>query len=296
MAGSLRIATLNCEGIKRSRDYINNFLSITSCDILCIQESWHLDDNIMIFNSIHPDYLYTAISGIDSRKQFLVGRPKGGVGILYKKTLSGRITAIKSTNRRISGIICHFTEYFSCLLLSVYLPCDNYCNTVNKEYSDCIDYIETLLNNLHCNAFVCCGDYNSSFERKNAQTECLNNFITRNDLTPSWDNLVSKKDFTYSNLALNQFSCIDHIITTRNIFNCIRENYVINEPCNPSTHNIVYLCISIDDFKHIVEGKRDEARAPNCIWSKASVDHIEQYQLSFDDKLFSIDLNKRLAL
>ena len=45
MADRLSIATLNCEGIRRSIDYIRNYLSTHNCDILCLQETWHLDDN-----------------------------------------------------------------------------------------------------------------------------------------------------------------------------------------------------------------------------------------------------------
>ena len=56
MTNLLHIATLNCEGIKRSRDYINNYLHYSSCDILCIQETWHLDENIYIFSTISSEY------------------------------------------------------------------------------------------------------------------------------------------------------------------------------------------------------------------------------------------------
>ena len=91
MDNLLRIATLNCEGIIRSRDYMHNYLNESSCDILCLQETWHLDENIHLFNTINTDYLYTAISGVDSRAKILSSRPKGGVGILYKKSLSNTI-------------------------------------------------------------------------------------------------------------------------------------------------------------------------------------------------------------
>ncbi len=285
MEQMLKIATLNCEGIKRSSEYIRNYLINNSCDILCIQETWHLDDNINLFSSIHPDYLYTAISGIDSREQFVLGRPKGGVGILYKKSLCSKITPIKSSNRRVCGIKIMFTPVFSCLLLSVYLPCDNQSGTVTTEYYDCIQYVESLFNSTDCNSFMCCGDYNSSFERVNAQTECLTNFIARNNLDISWNNSVSRKDFTYSNFSLNHFSCIDHIITTKNLFNCILDNYVINEPCNPSNHNIVYLCIRIADFKHVIKANCNQELKPSCLWPKASVDDINRYQLMLDCKL-----------
>ena len=222
----------------------------------------------------------------------LPGRPKGGVGILYKKSLCNKISPIKSTNRRVCGIKINFSPVFSCLLLSVYLPCDNYCNIVSNEYLECIEHIESLYNTIDCNSFICCGDYNSCFERLNAQTECLNNFITRNNLEVSWNNSVSKKEFTYTNLSLNHFSCIDHILITRNLFDCIVDNYVVNEPCNPSNHNIVYLCISITGFNQVIETNSNRPFKPNCIWSKATISDIEQYQLALDRRLNQIEFNK----
>ena len=52
--------------------------------------------------------MYTAISGVESGKQILPGRPHGGVGILYKKSLTNKITAIKSNNRRVCGVKIEF--------------------------------------------------------------------------------------------------------------------------------------------------------------------------------------------
>ena len=65
---------------------------------------------------------------------------------------------------------------------------------------------------MDCNDFVCCIDFNTSFEGSNGKTECLNSFITRNNVCISWNHPVSKKDFTYTNVSLNQFSCIDHYL------------------------------------------------------------------------------------
>ena len=133
MMDKLLISTINCEGIKRSRDYLFNYLNDSACNILCVQESWHLDTNADIFSVIHSDYLYTAISGVDSKELFLLGRPKGGVGIFYKKSLSSKVKPIKSNNRRVCGLVINLATNFTCLLLSVYLPCDNYCSIVNME-------------------------------------------------------------------------------------------------------------------------------------------------------------------
>ena len=56
-----------------------------------------------------------------------------------------------SKNRRISGIIYNIMSNCSCLMLSVYLLCNNYSMAaVNKAYSDRINYIKTLYNRGNC--------------------------------------------------------------------------------------------------------------------------------------------------
>ena len=64
-------------------------------------------------------------------------------------------------------------DHLSIMILSVYMPCDNQCHSVNSVYALCIDYIEQLLNIPKCNYFIGAGDYNTSFSRTNAQTLCL---------------------------------------------------------------------------------------------------------------------------
>ena len=104
MDKDFKIVTLNCEGIKRSKDYVNSFLTLHSCDILCLQEIWMLDNTLDFIDSIHKDYLHISIAGRDSSTELLRGRPAGGVSILYKKKLSQSIVKIKSTNRRVCGL------------------------------------------------------------------------------------------------------------------------------------------------------------------------------------------------
>ena len=135
----LRIATFNCERINRSRAYMHNYLNESFCDVLCLQETWHLDENIILFNTINTYYLYTAISGVDSRAKILSGRPKGGVGILYKKSLSNKIKYITSYNRRVCGIIiniislwiCHVYYYVSIYHVLIIVMCISIKNIQN---------------------------------------------------------------------------------------------------------------------------------------------------------------------
>ena len=37
---------------------------------------------------------------------------------------------------------------------------------------------------------------------------------------------------------------------TNNIYDCISDNFVLNDPCNPSNHHILFLSITVTDFNN----------------------------------------------
>ena len=80
-----------------------------------------------------------------------------------------------------------------------------------------IYYVESIFNSFNCDAFICCGDLNTSFERDNAQSRHVSDFISRNDSLLSWDHVLSEKDFTYVNYSLSHKSCVDHFILSNNV-------------------------------------------------------------------------------
>ena len=60
---------------------------------------------------------------------------------------------------------------------------------------------------------------------------------------------------------------------------------------NPSSHSLVYFCIAISNFKHVIDIKCDSSLIRNCTWSKAAAEHIDQYQLSLNERLLLIETN-----
>ena len=121
MTDQLNICSLNCEGIKRSSDYISSFLNSKDCDILCLQEVWLLQCNIKELSTINDNYLYTGVSGVDDGEKIIQGHPPGGVAILYLKSLSSFITHVNSTNQRVCGISMTI-GIFTFKILSIYMP------------------------------------------------------------------------------------------------------------------------------------------------------------------------------
>ena len=186
---------------------------------------------------------------------------------------------------------------FSYLLLSVYLPCDNFCNILNQSYAAEINVMEHIFNTVSCNALMICGDFNTFFSRDNAQTTHLSDVMHRNYLTCTWGHSNSRPDFTYNNFALNHISCIDHFIVSRNVYDNIHLNHVICDPTNLSNHNSIQLVF--DNFQtpiNLIDSSCNDPlkQSTHCNWSKATQIHTRNYAANLDQVLQSIDISNDL--
>ena len=207
----MNLCSLNCHGVNNSVEYICSFLSNNHCGVLCLQELWLIDIDLHKLNNIYPNYTYVATSGIDSSSHFISGRPFGGVGILFRNHCFHTSKNIVCNSKRVCGILIIMHNNCTCMLLSIYMPGNNYSmSSVGPEFSDILDFIESLFNSIDCNAQICCGDYNVSFDKRDAHLEYLITFISRNNLYSSWDHSASNKDYTYTNFLLGHKSCIDY--------------------------------------------------------------------------------------
>ena len=96
----------------------------------------------------------------------------------------------------------------------------------------------------NCDSFILCGDFNLSFQRANAQSNCLQQFVDRNNLLSSWEHVLAEQDFTYVNHSLGHRSCIDYFFITRNIYDFMLESSVLFHALNPSNHNVISLSVT----------------------------------------------------
>ena len=192
----LCIATYNCSGFKSSRTFINSFLTTTTCLILCLQETWLLDSNMDLLGNTHKDYFYTGVSGVDSKKDIIQGRPHGGVAILWHKSLNNKINVLITGNKRICAISVNISDKQSVLIITVYMPCDNRSHSPD-EFIDVLSNVEQLLIQSSCNCVILCGDMNTSFARNNFHSTYLSQFMENVVLYNAWDHPNAKCDNTY---------------------------------------------------------------------------------------------------
>ena len=213
---NLHIATYNCSGLGHThRDFVNYILDAHSIDILLIQETWLLETDIAnVLSSLHNDYLFTGISGMDSTR-ILHGRPYGGVAVLWRKSLAGNIKPVRTGSNRITGVKCTAGDS-SILILSVYMPTDSRSIlTANNEFENCVKEIDKCIEELNCTYTFIGGDLNVDLQRRSGDLACMIDCAYRNNLKFMWEHEMKPDGITFSapNMT-SEGSRIDHFLVS----------------------------------------------------------------------------------
>ncbi len=88
----LRIASYNCKGWNNGKMVIHDLLQSHIC---VIQEHWLFSNHLSQLN-VDSEFMSVGVSGMDEFV-LLYGRPYGGCGILFRKSLIGSVTMLSTT-------------------------------------------------------------------------------------------------------------------------------------------------------------------------------------------------------
>ena len=139
----LKITSFNCQGFKfRNYTYVNEIFN--QCNILLLQETWLFNFEHKNFIKEIPNCQYYAISDMDETNVSHVGRPKGGVAIIWHKDLKLAVVPIETNSKRLCALniksdTCNF------VLINVYMPNDNDSEESFVMYGDILSEISSIL-------------------------------------------------------------------------------------------------------------------------------------------------------
>ena len=85
-------------------------------DIIFLQETWVTDDELTELMCRHVDFYADGVSSMTPDREILSGRPFGGLGIMWRKSLGSCITIEKYDDHRLMAV--QF-DNGSCTLLAV---------------------------------------------------------------------------------------------------------------------------------------------------------------------------------
>ena len=207
---NIKVASFNCRNIKSSIGEIQQLCQ--KCDIVLLQETWLVETECNILNSISSDFYAKGIYAVDMAAKLTCGRPHGGLAIMWKKDIAAHCSIKTFDDCRIMGI--QITSHnLETLILNVYLPYDNGSNL--DEFQFYLGKLDSIAEQTSTPCIYICGDFNANIREVNKFGEELIQFC--NDCSYIIADQLHNDDqdrFTYCSDAHNTCHWIDHIICT----------------------------------------------------------------------------------
>ena len=93
--------------------------------------TWLTNDELSLLKCLHADFYADGVSAMDTTSGILIGRPFGGIGILWRKSI-GACIQVHKYNNRVMGI--EFDNGSRKLLaVNIYMPYDNRSRQVQRK-------------------------------------------------------------------------------------------------------------------------------------------------------------------
>ena len=276
MDKSLKVTTFNCHGLKSSTTYLKDLCEKN--DILFLQETWLTEDELVLLKQIHSDFNGFGISAMDSSSCILTVRPHGGVGILYRNNLGKLCNEVKYNENRILGLEFDSMSHGKILFLNVYLPYQYADN--HEEYDYCLGFIQSVIQTSDkSNTFVQ-GDLNAAVN-SHFENELLSMCNNSSLIVCDYEKFNRNSGmYTYVSHSHNTTSWLDHIISSKIMYDVISKIYVsVKSPC--SDHLALSACLNIDYYiassvKYQSSGQIKSHSVTN--WSKADPVNLSNYK------------------
>ena len=285
MDSSLRFVSYNCRGFKSARGDI--YRLCYNHDIVLLQETWLLPDELHVLNELHPEFHGFGSSAVNINDGVLNGRPYGGLGILWRKSMSECVSIKKNhPDPRILSFELKFDSY-AILMSNVYMPyqcLDNY-----DCFLDHLGKLTAMIDDAESTRIAFVGDFNAArntpFDRE-LQQWCLEHSMTLSDCVL----LDGNSDVhTYVSEAHGTTSWLDHVIASSDLHSMITDVKVL-DLLPTSDHLPLQYTLSVP----AQQGRRSffspttSDYHPGFRWDKASESDIIEYRRLTDAKLQAI--------
>ena len=211
---------------------------------------------------------------VDETLGVIRGRPRGGVGVLWKKHLDCCVAIIESEYDwlccvRISEDI--LKEYYQ---INVYLPYE--CTDNTDEFNDCLVKLNVFIDSINSTCVTIVGDFNANLSRASLFGDILLKFCVDNSIDIVDHATLSNDTYTYTSYSWGTTSWLDHVLCTADAklcTSCLDVRY----DCVLSDHHPI---IGKIDVNIITASQAERGRDLNSTlhWDKLSDIAVRHYE------------------
>ncbi|ELT97282.1 hypothetical protein CAPTEDRAFT_199341 [Capitella teleta] len=217
--------------------------------------------------------------------EMLLGRPYGGVAIMWRKTLCSQVVPIHSASKRVCVVKAYISECnLSIVIINCYMPCDSHSRISFKDvFLGAMDCVECILAQHADCSVVLAGDMNLDLGRDNAHDVYFDQTLERLGLKDLWCASSQRQPFTFCDLASGARSCIDHIAVSGDLLNQCTELRPHHVAINPSGHTPI--TVEIDAGLRATQAQSSRPRTVSVIeWHRTGA-FTEDYRRKMDQRL-----------
>jgi exonuclease III len=277
-----RLVSFNCKNVKRSIDGVRDLCR--TCDLIALQETWLLPEDIPYLGTIDAGFCYTGTSAVDTAGGILRGRPFGGVALLWKSSVFQEVSVLQCDSARVCAIKL-ITNDRPVMVVNVYMPTDSRENL--PDFTDCLSKVSAIVNEYGVESVFILGDFNADVASL-FYTE-LQHFCNDHSLSCVDIDLLGLNSGTYTFISESHGSCswLDHCVVTQSA-----KQSVVNV-------NVKYDTLWSDHFPLIVECSLDllSRKIPQTtlslnkgvLWGSRNENQIKTYATDCHNRLKHID-------
>ena len=217
----------------------------------------------------------------------LLGRPFGGCGIIYRKSLSAKVSPLPCYSKRFCAVSLSIDDK-SLLCICVYLPTNYHDSQSHDEFLFALTEIEDSWTLVLFDHVIIAGDFNVDV-RVPSPRALLFSSLLQNRASVCLDQLpLSTVQFTYSSSASESTSLIDHFVCSIDLAHLVSAVNPINIGANLSDHLPIFasfnICVSTLAMIDNPVGTPPRL-PPRTNWDKVQEHHIVNFLNLLSDNL-----------
>jgi len=167
---ALRIVSFNLYGLNSGRSMLHELCNDARVAVIAVQEHWLTPHNLNLLNEVHPDFVGFGVSAMCNKlkTQIYCGRPYGGVGFLWRRSLASCVHIIGDGGEgRCLAISVNLPGLPPVKLVNVYFPCFSTSVQYSVDLGNCLGFIEHTANYDNTGNMFVIGDMNFSCNASN---------------------------------------------------------------------------------------------------------------------------------
>ena len=259
---------------------------------MLIQETWlySFQENIITANLKNSTCFST--SGMNDNDVGRVGRPFGGLAIVWKQSLPFCIKPVPTISKRLCVVSMKLND-INLLLFSVYMPINDNSEDSLNDYENVLNEMSSIINlNEDCRILIG-GDFNLDFvrDKRSRVFDSLTEFLSREALLCHDEVFDIDQPYYTFESGMGFRSAIDHFIFSDDVYTNTESFNVSYDGHNLSDHNPISMVFRFESVEYdLADREENSDKCQNYDWGKVDDICIDNFKFILDDMLCTVNL------